>query len=127
MRRAALLLMLTALTATGASAAEKPQRFVVFFTEWSAAIDTPAEGVIAEAAKFAKAHPRAPVRVHGYADPTGSKEANSLLSQLRAQRVSDQLRQDGVRGSRINQVGRGAVSYALTPLESRRVEVEIAP
>lgn len=127
MRCAALLLMLSALTAASAQAAEKPRRFVVFFTEWSAAVDAPADGVISEAATFAKAHPRGLVRVYGFADPTGSKEANSLLSELRAQRVSDQLKHDGVRGSRINQVGRGAVKYALTALESRRVEVEITP
>lgn len=127
MRRLAILLLLFAITIGAADAAEQPRRFVVFFQEWSAAIDDSAQSVITEAANFAKANPHAAVRVHGFADPTGSKEANILLSQLRAQRVTDQMKDDGVTAKRIRQDGRGSVSFAITSLESRRVEVEIAP
>jgi outer membrane protein OmpA-like peptidoglycan-associated protein len=127
MRRLAILLLLSAITAGAANAAEQPRRFVVFFQEWSAALDNSAQSVIEEAANFANANPRAVVRVRGFADPTGSKQANILMSELRAQRVSDQLKDAGVAGARIRQDARGAVKFASTSLESRRVEVEISP
>ncbi|MBN8929096.1 MAG: hypothetical protein BGO51_19050 [Rhodospirillales bacterium 69-11] len=125
MRRVALLLLLV--TAFAGSAHADPQRFVIFFIEWSAAIDDAAKGVVAEAADYAKAHPTETIQVTGFADPTGSKQANVLLSELRAQRVADLLAEDGVPPARIRQVGRGSVKFALTPLESRRVEVAISP
>jgi outer membrane protein OmpA-like peptidoglycan-associated protein len=126
MRRHAFLLLLLSVLAGSAHAEDtKARRFVVFFQEWSAALDEPAQAVITQAADFAKANPRAPVRVHGYADPTGSREANILMSELRAQRVADQLRDAGIAPARIRQDGHGSVKFAITSLESRRVEVEI--
>lgn len=124
-----LLLASAAVTGTaitGANAAEPPGRkFVVFFQEWSVAIDDNARKVIAEAAEFAQQHANAPVRVTGFADPTGSKKSNILLSELRAQRVADYLMDDGVRGQRIQQRGKGPVQFAISALESRRVEITV--
>jgi outer membrane protein OmpA-like peptidoglycan-associated protein len=127
MRRLALLLLLSALVAGPAQAAEQPRRFVVFFQEWSAALDPNAQSVISEAADLAKATPGARIRVHGFADPTGSRAANILLSELRAQRVADQMQDDGIPRLRIRQDGHGAVKFAYTSQESRRVEVEVIP
>jgi outer membrane protein OmpA-like peptidoglycan-associated protein len=102
------------------------QRVVVYFQEWSAAFDDSALASIAKAAQYAKAHPNIPLRVTGYADPTGSKQANILMSELRAQVVVDQLVQDGVPARRISQGAKGSVQFALTSQESRRVEISAA-
>jgi outer membrane protein OmpA-like peptidoglycan-associated protein len=128
MRRLLASLVLFGAAIGAAHAADPaPRRFVIFFVEWSAAIDGPADGVIKEAAQYAKAHPRDLIAVHGYADPTGSREANVLLSELRAQRTADELHEAGVSTSRIHLDGHGAVKFAGTSLESRRVVIEIPP
>jgi outer membrane protein OmpA-like peptidoglycan-associated protein len=101
------------------------QKVVVYFQEWSAAFDDAATATIAKAADYAKKHPGLPVRVAGFADPTGSKQANVLMSELRAQVVVDQLVEDGVPARSIGQVGRGSVQFALTSQESRRVEISV--
>jgi outer membrane protein OmpA-like peptidoglycan-associated protein len=127
MRRLGFLFLLLCVAAIGgARAADAPaQKYVVFFQEWSAALDDSAQAVIGQAAEWAKSHPRDAVRVNGFADPTGSKKANALLSDLRAQMVVDQLTADGIEPKRIRQRGRGSVQFALSSQESRRVEVSI--
>ncbi|OYV41495.1 MAG: hypothetical protein B7Z80_01475 [Rhodospirillales bacterium 20-64-7] len=104
--------------------AQQPS-FVVFFQEWSAAVDGPAQDVIAKAAAYARAHPAAITHVTGFADPTGSRQANVLLSELRAQVVADGLASAGVAPARISKVGRGSVQFAASSLESRRVEIRV--
>ena len=120
-------LMSVAMRGGPASAADAPaKRFVVYFQEWSAAFDDSALGAIATAADFAKANPTARITVTGFADPTGSRKANILMSELRAQVVTDQLAQDGVPAARVTQGARGSVEFALTSQESRRVEIAVA-
>jgi outer membrane protein OmpA-like peptidoglycan-associated protein len=46
-----------------------------------------------------------------------------LLSDLRAQRVADLLREAGVAPGRLVLRGKGPVNYAGTALESHRVEI----
>ena len=126
MRRFGLLVMLLCAVGFVARADEAPaQKFVVFFQEWSAAIDDSAQTVITHAADWVKSHPGNIARVSGFADPTGSKEANILMSELRAQVVVDQLRSDGVDPKRIQQDSHGSVQFALSSQESRRVEISI--
>jgi outer membrane protein OmpA-like peptidoglycan-associated protein len=120
--RSVFALLLLALSA-GCAAAQAPPSYVVFFQEWSSALDDSGNGVIAHAAAWAKAHPAATVQVTGFADPTGSHRANILISELRAQVVVDQLTADGIDPSRISQVGEGSVQPALSTQESRRVQV----
>jgi outer membrane protein OmpA-like peptidoglycan-associated protein len=123
MRRVVYLFLLCFAIAR-ADAAEPPaQKYVVFFEEWSAKLDDAALAVIGQAADRAKAHTGLVVHVAGFADPTGSRNANALLTQLRAQVVMDQLQTDGVPVPRIQGGGRGAVHYALSSQESRRVEI----
>jgi outer membrane protein OmpA-like peptidoglycan-associated protein len=119
--RLAVLLLLSLLT--GTAYAQQAPAYVVFFQEWSAALDDSAQGVIGNAAAWAKAHPDRIVQVVGSADPTGSRQANILLSELRAQVVVDQLAADGVDTQRIAQTGTGAVQFTLTSQESRRVTI----
>ena len=94
--------------------------------DWSAALDTNAQTVIGNAASWVKSHPGNVAHVNGFADPTGSKAANALLSELRAQVVVDQLQSDGINPGQIQQTGHGSVQFALTSQESRRVEISIS-
>ena len=125
MHRLGLVLLLLVAATGSVDAADPPQNFVVFFQEWSAAIDDPALMVIAQAAQWVKAHPGDVARINGFASPTGSKQANILLSDLRAQVVVDQLISDGVDAGRLRQRGHGSVQFALSAQESRRVEIAI--
>jgi outer membrane protein OmpA-like peptidoglycan-associated protein len=99
--------------------------FVVFFEQWSAALDGSAQDVITKAADYARTHPSEVTRVTGFADPTGSRQANILLSELRAQVVVDGLTAAGIPANRIRKTGRGSVQFAATPLEARRVEIRV--
>jgi len=108
-----------------ASAADQPPKFVVFFQEWSAAVDDAARDVVTHAADWVKSHPGNVAHVNGFASPVGSRPANILLADLRAQVVVDQLQADGVDAKRIQQRGHGPVAFALTPQESQRVEISI--
>jgi outer membrane protein OmpA-like peptidoglycan-associated protein len=126
MRRLGILFLLLCAATGSVRAADAPsQKFVVFFQEWSAALDDSAQAVITQAAEWAKSHPGNVAHVNGFADPTGSKQANILLSDLRAQVVVDQLLNDGVDPARIRQRGHGSVQFSLTSQESRRVEINI--
>jgi outer membrane protein OmpA-like peptidoglycan-associated protein len=99
--------------------------YVVFFQQWSAAIDTPAQSVIDAAARAAKANPAARVTVSAYADTTGSAQANVYLTQTRAQVVTDALVQDGVDPTRIAQQPQGATPGVGGTQESRRVVISV--
>ena len=128
MRRVAFLLLFLFATVSGAQAADtKSRTFVVYFQEWSVGIDEDAQKVIAEAADMAKANPQSAVRVTGFADPTGSRAANIMLSELRALRVSDYLQENGIAKLRIMLRGKGPVQFAVSSIESRRVEITVKP
>jgi outer membrane protein OmpA-like peptidoglycan-associated protein len=127
MRGAAVLVSGLALGLAACAGPRSPaQRFVVFFTPWSASLDEAAKGSVAAAADWAKQHPRETVTVSGYAAPNGTLQANIDISRARAQVVYDQLVQDGIAPSRIVRVTRGPVDFTLSSLESRRVEIQLA-
>ncbi|MGH7211101.1 MAG: OmpA family protein [Acetobacteraceae bacterium] len=107
----------------GRAVAQPAPTFVVYFQEWSAALDDSAQGVITHAADFARSHPTVRVAVTGFADTTGSQKANALLSELRAQMVVDQLTADGIAADRIKDTGKGSVPAAFNKQEARRVQV----
>ncbi len=128
MRRIAFLLLFLCATISGAQAADpQGRKFVIYFQEWSVAIDSEAQKVIKEAAAFATENPRFAVRVTGFADPTGSRASNIMLSELRALRVSDYLMEGGLPKLRIQLRGKGPVEFAVSSLESRRVEINVKP
>lgn len=126
MRRPMIVASLLLLLSACAVLAPKAPHYVVFFQEWSADLDQPALGAIAEAAQWANAHPGLTVQVRGYADPEGTPAANKGISALRAQRVSDTLTGDGVAASRIRRIAEGGVTFAQDSQESRRVEIVFA-
>jgi outer membrane protein OmpA-like peptidoglycan-associated protein len=126
MHRLGLMLLLLCAAPGGARAADPPlEKFVVYFQEWSAAIDDPALVVIRQAAERIKSHPGEIAYVNGFASTIGSRQANLLLADLRAQVVVDQLLTDGIDRNRVRQRGHGPVPFILIPEESRRVEISI--
>ncbi|HTC09818.1 MAG TPA: OmpA family protein [Acetobacteraceae bacterium] len=125
MRRFGCLLLLALVAACTTAPAGPPHKIVVFFQEWSAALDPAAALAVGAAGQWAKDHPNAPVKVVGYADPTGSAQANDYMSLTRAQIVADQLVTDGVPRDRIVLGAHGATDFTLTSQESRRVEIAI--
>jgi outer membrane protein OmpA-like peptidoglycan-associated protein len=96
---------------------------IVFFSDWSGAIDDAAKSVIGQAAAAAKLSPTAAITVTGYADNKGSVKANHYLTELRAQRVIDSMVADGVPASRLKMVAAGR--QAQLGVASRRVEISI--
>ena len=125
MRRFACLLLFTVAACT--APVQAPHKALVFFQEWSAAIDPPAANSVSEAAQWAKDHPATVLKVIGYADPTGSAAANEYMSRTRAQRVADELVNDGVDRSRITVTALGATGFTQSSQESRRVDIDIGP
>jgi outer membrane protein OmpA-like peptidoglycan-associated protein len=113
------------------AACETPQanspseRYVVFFTQDSAALDAAGEQIVAQAATRAKAATSQPVTVLGFAGPAGSAAFNQALSDARARHVADHLVAAGVARSRIRVVPRGPVPFDFIPTESRRVEIVV--
>ncbi len=130
MRR--LILLAAVLFTVGPALAQTPtgpgdRAFVVFFQEWSAALDPAAIGVIRDVATLGKANPQNKILIHGFADPTGSARSNSLVSALRAELVASQLVADGIPEAMIVKEALGATDFALNPQESRRVTLRLAP
>jgi outer membrane protein OmpA-like peptidoglycan-associated protein len=119
----ALAVLLWATACAGPTQA--PHKFVVFFQEWSAALDDSAQSAVSGAAKWAQEHPNQNVTVSGYADPEGSQQANVAMSRARAQVVTDQLVRDGVNRQRIRVTAHGPTDFTLSSIESRRVEIAI--
>jgi cytochrome c oxidase subunit II len=125
MCRFAAICLLLALAACAQPADNVPSRQLVFFQEWSARLDPEATDAVNAAATFVKTHPGAPITVIGYADPTGSPQANIDISRARAQVVTDALVKAGVPAERITRQANGATAYIATSLESRRVEIVV--
>ena len=111
------------LAGLSACAAPAPPDYVVFFTAYSSNLDTPARGVVSQAARMASKG-TGHVLVEGYAYPAGSRQEDIVLSNLRAQRVADALVQDGVAPARILGQPCGATP-GVSEVESRRVVIEI--
>ncbi len=118
---AALLLL------TGLTACQPPpkQNYFVFFDRWSAELDGQSRTLIRAAATYARAHPTDAIVVIGYADPTGSKQANEDISATRAESVRDALVADGIQAARITTRAHGEVQPTWTDQEARRVEIRV--
>ena len=126
MRRTLLAAALfAALAALAAPALAEAPRVVLFFSSWSAKLDSAATRSIQGAADWAKQHPAATLTVTGHASTIGSAAANEDLSLLRAQIVSDELAADGVPPARIRRHSLGATDYVMDPEEARRVVITL--
>jgi outer membrane protein OmpA-like peptidoglycan-associated protein len=118
----AALLLLTGLIACQPTPKEN---YFVFFEKWSAELDQQSRTLIRAAATYARVHPAEAIVVIGYADPTGSKEANQDISATRAEKVRDALVADGIPAARITTRAHGEVQPTWTDQEARRVEIRV--
>ena len=100
-------------------------KFVIFYSPWSSTLDQNGLAVTAGAAQLALKEPAATVQVVGFASTIGPDDANQSISEDRAQAVQAQLVADGVDAGRVTSMARGATPYQFSPLESRRVEIDI--
>ena len=122
--RRGLLLGALLLAGCATSQPEPIADFVVFFSAQSSTPDPSSIPILDRAAAAARAAPQSAVAVEGYADPTGSPQANQILSRLRAQNVAEALVQRGIERRRIRVRPKGAVG-GDPGTESRRVEIVI--
>ena len=99
--------------------------FPVFFTPFSAQLDTPATAIVANAATLSKRNPAAPVEVIGYADVATGPVSNASLSQQRADAVTAELIKDGVPGSQIVTKAGGVPPSSSPGVKDRRAEIDI--
>ena len=104
---------------------DAPPKSVVFFTNRSAVLDDGAIGPLDEFTKDALSHPRLPVLVEGYSDPTNTPQQNRALSQARAEAVANALAARGVDRSRITLRPRAPTPGTDPGIEGRRVELEL--
>jgi outer membrane protein OmpA-like peptidoglycan-associated protein len=100
-------------------------KFVIFYSPWSSTLDENGLAVVAAAAEAALKDPDATVQVVGFASTVGASDANQQLSESRAEAVQTQIIADGVDQSRVTSMARGATTYQFSPIEARRVEVDI--
>jgi outer membrane protein OmpA-like peptidoglycan-associated protein len=134
MRRRAALLVLALVGLSGCTQvssfisrqyAPAQPRFVIFYSPWSSTLDETGRLVAASAARLALTEPASTIQVVGFASTVGADDANQTLSESRAQAVETQLIADGVDASRVTSMARGATTYQFSPLESRRVEIDV--
>ena len=109
----------------GCAQTEPDRVFPVFFTPFSAQLDTPAASLVAEAATVSKRNPTAPVEVIGYADVVVGPISNATLSQQRADVVTAELIKDGVPGGQIVTKAGGVPPSSQPGVKDRRAEIDI--
>src|SRR5687767_11594696 len=79
----------------------------VTFRSGSASLDRAGQRKVDEVAEWLRQSDERSAKVEGYADPSGSDEANDKLSFRRAKAVEKRLSQAGVDDQRITTFGRG--------------------
>ncbi|MCB8879964.1 OmpA family protein [Acidisoma cellulosilytica] len=130
MRRRAAFLALSLIGLSGCAAVTQQYhpaepKFVVFYSPWGATLDAKGLAVVSQAAQAALKDPASTVQVVGFASTVGTDADNQALSEQRASNVLNQIVADGVPASRVTSMARGATTYELSPIEARRVEIDI--
>eukprot|EP01037_Dinobryon_pediforme_P001925 gene1925-1957_t len=124
--RRALILAVVLLTGACAFFAPGGKRFVVFFQGGAVTLDDgAAKAVVLNAAAYALDHPDQTIRVDGFADQNGTKEANAEITRARVQNVIAGLTSNGVPVTRIARREVGEVPFTLDDQEARRVTIVI--
>ncbi|NTV53577.1 MAG: OmpA family protein, partial [Candidatus Firestonebacteria bacterium] len=101
----------------------------VLFDSGSSRLQTGAFGQLDEVATLIKAYPDYRVKIEGHTDASGELLANNLLSQARAESVSNYLNQKGISLDHLQSVGLGPARPLVsnrTPAgrqQNRRVEI----
>lgn len=80
----------------------------IHFATGQAGIPADAEPLLAQVAQMLKNNPEWQVRIEGFTDSTGTREANLTLSGQRAEAVKNWLAGHGVDRNRLNALGYGA-------------------
>lgn len=101
-----------------------PQKVELFFKTGQSRIDLNSEFILGELVDILVKNPRIRIVVTGYADQTGSAEANLKLSQLRAKRVQQRLLQSGVEGHRVMVNFFGDMQASSSAQKDRKVVIE---
>lgn len=103
----------------------------VFFEEGSSKLGAAARRVLAEQARWLRAHPNVEFKLVGHADDEGSGDSNLRLSHDRAVAVRRELMRQGVSGNRLHVVSIGDAqpiaicSVRTCAAQNRRVVSEI--
>lgn len=111
----------------------KAQRleFQVMFTTGSNNLNDNDEQRLISLANYLKRNPELKVRLAGFADPSGSAQRNSVLSEERATAVIAALQLQGIKRQRISYTAHGASLSSATPGDyeayalERRVDIEV--
>ena len=116
----------TAQTPPGSSDQKEP-RFLVYFDEFSAFLSNEAKTTIADAAKRARETGAHRIVVQARASATGTAETNKYLAQTRSSIVADQLEEDGISRSMIQQQPIGQTGSSDPSVYNRRVDIIVEP
>lgn len=125
-----LMLLLPVLSAMTGASAQTPTtttreipRFLVYFDEFSAKLSDEAKNVIASAAKKARETGAKGIVVQARASATGKPETNKYLAQTRSSIVTDELEDDGIARSMIQQEPIGQTGSSDPTVYNRRVDI----
>jgi len=129
-----LVLILAAVFVSAPTGAQAPSatsqggaRFLVYFDEFSAFLSNEAKTIIADAAKRAREGGARRIVVQARASATGRAETNKYLAQTRSSIVTDQLEDDGIARSLIQQEPIGQTGSNDPTVNERRVDIIIEP
>jgi outer membrane protein OmpA-like peptidoglycan-associated protein len=98
-------------------------RFLVYFDEFSANLSDEAKATIADAAKRARDTGAKAIVVQARASATGRPETNKYLAQTRSSIVADQLEEDGIARTMIQQEPIGQTGSSDPSVYNRRVDI----
>lgn len=126
-----LTFLLLALAGATVSSAQTPPntpareipRFLVYFDEFSANLSDEAKATIADAAKRARDTGAKAIVVQARASATGRAETNKYLAQTRSSIVADQLEDDGIARTMIQQEPIGQTGSKDPSAYNRRVDI----
>jgi outer membrane protein OmpA-like peptidoglycan-associated protein len=126
-----LVAILTAFVASTAVSAQTapspPNRFLVYFDEFSAFLSDESKTIIADAAKRAQQTGAHRIVVQARASATGTTETNKYLAQTRSSIVTDQLEADGIARTMIQQEPIGQTGSSDPSVYNRRVDIILEP
>lgn len=98
--------------------------YAVYFTQWSAMLDTDALAVIDAAALWAGSNPEAPVLIAEYVDADGPA-AIAALAGVRTQLIEDRLAERGIPATRLTRVRRATSDVPGMGQESQRIDIVV--
>jgi outer membrane protein OmpA-like peptidoglycan-associated protein len=110
--------------APASSPANEP-RYLVYFDEFSAYLSPQSKAIIARAAKRAKEVGAKSITVQARASATGTVETNKYLAETRSSIVTDQLAEDGIPRSLVEQQPIGQTGSHDPSVYNRRVDIII--